>query len=281
MRACILYLLLLAWIVALPVPARSAESASASAAIEGPRLVITLRRQQLRLDGHVASALHAQQLLQAAGELFAGRSIVTQLVVLDGAPRQWADTTGTLLAALSATISVRATLADRSLLIRGVGSERWPARFRSLQDSLPPQIGLDVDVLLPAPAFSRAEACHRAIAAQQHGPVNFEQSGITLRSSAYPVLDRLLAFANACRKTKIVITGHSDASGDETANRSLSRARAAAVANYFARQGIPRHRLVVDGAGSATPVADNATRYGRSLNRRVVVEFRPGSDERP
>ncbi len=133
-------------------------------------------------------------------------------------------------------------------------------------------------MLLPAQGFGRAEACDRAIAAQQHGPVNFEESGTVLRSSAYPLLDRLLAFADACRKSTIVITGHSDSSGDETHNRNLSHARATTVADYLAGQGIPRSRLVVDGVGSAAPIADNVTRYGRSLNRRVEVSFRPSSD---
>lgn len=279
MRARLLHRLLLVWIVAWPVPANLADTAHGGATIEAPRLVITLRRQQLSLEGDVASARHAQQLLLAAGELFAGRSIMSQLVVLDAVPRQWVDTTGALLAALSATVSVRATLSDQSLLIRGVADDRWPARLRLLQSSLPPQMDLDVDVLVPASGFGHTEACHRAIASQQHDPVYFEQSGKILRSSAYPVLDRLIALADACRKSKIVITGHSDASGDETHNRSLSLARAITVADYLAQQGVPRYRLVVDGVGSAAPIADNATRFGRSLNRRVDVEFRPGADE--
>lgn len=116
--------------------------------------------------------------------------------------------------------------------------------------------------------------CGRAFAAFRHGPINFEESTTRLRSSAYPVLDRIIALADACRDSVIVITGHSDASGDEAANRTLSLDRARAVAEHLIAHGVSGERIEVAGAGSSVPVADNATRYGRSLNRRIEVVFR-------
>ncbi len=117
--------------------------------------------------------------------------------------------------------------------------------------------------------------CERAMAAFRAGPVNFEQSQTSILPPGRPVLDRVVMLAATCRRSIIEITGHTDSSGDETQNLVLSRARAAAVADYLVRRGIPRHRIVVAGVGSSEPIADNARRYGRQLNRRIEIALRP------
>ena len=48
--------------------------------------------------------------------------------------------------------------------------------------------------------------------------------------------------------------------------------RAQAVMEYLHKQyRIPLHRMEVISYGSGQPIADNATRDGRALNRRVVI----------
>ena len=118
-----------------------------------------------------------------------------------------------------------------------------------------------------------AALCARAFADHHAGPVNFDESATTFRSSAVPVLQRVVALANACRNAAIKITGHTDSSGDERWNIQLSLARAEAVADYLVQQGIAPSRLIAIGAGSSAPVADNMTRYGRGLNRRIEFAF--------
>ncbi len=94
-----------------------------------------------------------------------------------------------------------------------------------------------------------------------------------MRTSAIPVLEQVAAFADACRDTLVSITGHTDSSGDENYNRALSLARAKVVADWLQESGIEGDRLEVAGVGSSVPVADNATRFGRSLNRRIDIEL--------
>jgi OOP family OmpA-OmpF porin len=91
------------------------------------------------------------------------------------------------------------------------------------------------------------------------------------------VLDKIIEVADDCRDSTIAITGHSDSSGNETWNRRLSVARAQAVADYITRGGITPARLLVEGLGSAVPIADNATAQGRSINRRIEFELRQPS----
>lgn len=64
-----------------------------------------------------------------------------------------------------------------------------------------------------------------------------------------------------------------DSCPDEPENRmGLSGRRAASVKRYLVGQGIAEDRIVTRGAGPDEPRADNETRKGRQLNRRI--EFR-------
>ena len=106
-----------------------------------------------------------------------------------------------------------------------------------------------------------------------NAPVYFDESGTRMRASAFQALEQVAAFADACRDTMVSITGHTDSSGDENYNRALSLARARVVADWLEQRGIGSDRLQVAGVGSSLPIADNATRFGRSLNRRIDIAF--------
>ena len=68
------------------------------------------------------------------------------------------------------------------------------------------------------------------------------------------------------------IVGHTDARGEVDLNRGLSLERANAVRAILLRSvAIEPERVLTEGLGEAYPVADNATRTGRGLNRRVEV----------
>ena len=240
-------------------------------ALEPPHFEISIRRGTLHLAGHTASVAHENQLLRAAGKSFPGLKKVTNFKPLGTAPRQWTAATVAVLEALSTTKSSSAFLTRQALRIRGIGTESWPEGFRLLRTSLQGPVNFDVDVVVPDRSIGVAALCTRAFAAHQPGAVRFEDSGTALRSGAYAALDRTISLANACRDATISITGHTDSSGPESWNQSLSLARAKAVADYVAARGIARERLNVVGAGSSAPIADNATRYGRSLNRRISI----------
>lgn len=240
-------------------------------ALEPPRFEISFRRGTLYLAGHTASSAHEQELRQTAERSFPGAATVADFRPLGVAPGHWTATTVSLLEALSATQSSSATLTNQALSVRGIANGEWPKQLQLLQGAVQAPIDLEVDMVIPDPGIRVAGLCARAFAAHRPGAVSFEESGTALRSAAYAALDRTISLASACRDSRISITGHTDSSGREDWNRRLSLARANAVADYIAERGIARERLTVSGAGSSAPVADNATRYGRSLNRRISI----------
>jgi OOP family OmpA-OmpF porin len=72
--------------------------------------------------------------------------------------------------------------------------------------------------------------------------------------------------------TAISVTGHTDSTGPESYNQTLSEQRAATVASEIATE-YPGVRMDVQGLGETSPIASNDTAEGRQQNRRVEIEI--------
>lgn len=71
---------------------------------------------------------------------------------------------------------------------------------------------------------------------------------------------------------RVRIVGHTDAQGEDAANRRLSQRRAQAVRDWLVRnRGLDPAKTVVEGRGKDQPIASNDTPEGRRANRRVEV----------
>ena len=80
------------------------------------------------------------------------------------------------------------------------------------------------------------------------------------------VRDALARFPDA----SMVIEGHTDANGGDSANLILSQDRADAVRQYLISNfGINPEKITSIGYGEARPVATNETTEGRARNRRI------------
>lgn len=69
----------------------------------------------------------------------------------------------------------------------------------------------------------------------------------------------------------VVIAGHTDSTGSNAVNESLSENRAAAVKTVLLEQGVRPDQLVTEGFGESKPVASNSSTSGRAKNRRVEL----------
>jgi len=74
--------------------------------------------------------------------------------------------------------------------------------------------------------------------------------------------------------TEISVEGHTDDTGTDEANLTISRLRAEAVRRLLLEGGVAGGAVTAVGKGEASPIADNGTREGRSRNRRVEVSVR-------
>ena len=74
----------------------------------------------------------------------------------------------------------------------------------------------------------------------------------------------------------IVVSGHTDNTGNPNLNQTLSLKRAEAVRNWMRDTGdVPESCFAVQGYGESRPIATNDTPDGRALNRRVEISLVP------
>ncbi len=71
--------------------------------------------------------------------------------------------------------------------------------------------------------------------------------------------------------TDILIEGHTDSSGPDDYNMTLSKQRAESVSSFLVSKGVRSNRMTTVGYGETQPIADNSTAAGMAQNRRVEV----------
>ena len=105
------------------------------------------------------------------------------------------------------------------------------------------------------------------------GNITFDTNKSTIKPNFYTTLNKVAQTLTEDNKSAILVTGYTDSTGNDSINIPLSQARAQAVANYLAGQGVPRTRINAQGLGASNPIASNATAEGREHNRRVEISI--------
>ena len=102
--------------------------------------------------------------------------------------------------------------------------------------------------------------------------VQFDVDKADIRMEAAVILDEAANQLSQVAGARVSVDGHTDSSGGDAYNQTLSERRAASVREYLVNKGVDASRLSSNGYGEAQPVADNATAEGRQLNRRVELK---------
>jgi chemotaxis protein MotB len=111
--------------------------------------------------------------------------------------------------------------------------------------------------------------------------VLFDSGKVKIRPEVYSILDKVAAvLGENVPDLKVGIEGHTDSEPIKVSgwksNWELSTARALSVLHYLVdRKNINPERLSAIGYGEHRPIASNASREGRQLNRRVEVVILP------
>ncbi len=105
--------------------------------------------------------------------------------------------------------------------------------------------------------------------------ITFDSDRAELKPQFDTILNSVAAIFKEYKQTLIDVVGHTDSSGNPEYNYDLSRRRAAAVAQYLSSQRLGASRFSVEGHGDKDPVASNATKSGKAMNRRVEITILP------
>ena len=123
----------------------------------------------------------------------------------------------------------------------------------------------------PAGTIVDASGCMKALVLHD---VTFELDSANLTDQAKQILTPVANSLKARPDIKaLTVTGHTDSTGSESYNQTLSENRAAAVATYLKDSGVPAS-LSSNGMGESSPIAGNDTACGRAANRRVELSVK-------
>jgi len=122
----------------------------------------------------------------------------------------------------------------------------------------------------PAPAAAPAVVAAPPRTLELRG-ANFDFDRSVIRPADVEILDKSAATLKEWGDVKVEVAGHTDSVGTDEYNRGLSLRRAESVRNFLISKGIAADRLSIMGYGESRPVADNATKEGRFMNRRVEL----------
>ncbi len=105
--------------------------------------------------------------------------------------------------------------------------------------------------------------------------ITFQTNSSDINSGFYDTLNSVTQVLKEYNKTLINVEGHTDSTGSDAYNQTLSQQRAASVGQYLISQGVDPTRVAAQGFGESRPVASNDDPSGRQQNRRVELELAP------
>ena len=107
----------------------------------------------------------------------------------------------------------------------------------------------------------------------------FDSGKWALKAGSTKMLVNSLVGVKAKPGWLIVVSGHTDNTGNPGLNQTLSMKRAEAVRDWMRDTGdVPESCFAVQGYGQRRPIATNDTTEGRALNRRVEISLVPQVD---
>lgn len=101
--------------------------------------------------------------------------------------------------------------------------------------------------------------------------VYFESGSYELSQQSLVTLFEIANLLKASPSYTMILTGHTDNTGNIAANQKLSEHRVGAVKNYLLQLGLNHEWISADFFGADQPAARNADDEGKHSNRRVEI----------
>jgi len=158
------------------------------------------------------------------------------------------------------------------LSLAGAVGHAWLAAARPKFDYLPGVDRVVTDSLLDIDLSRRVAAVESAVVRFPLGSTRPTARGQAELARQYGLVRQVLALAaEVGARVQLEVVGHTDQSGLEEKNVTLSRDRAAFVRDRLVAAGVDSSQVAAQGVATAQPLGDEATEDGRALNRSVTV----------
>ncbi|MEC7691214.1 MAG: OmpA family protein [Pseudomonadota bacterium] len=107
------------------------------------------------------------------------------------------------------------------------------------------------------------------------GDITFATNSASISPNFNPVLQDVATVVNQYEKTVLLIEGHTDDTGAESYNQTLSERRAQSVKNLLTTFNVNPTRVTTVGLGEYQPKVPNTSAENRQINRRVELKIQP------
>ncbi len=100
-------------------------------------------------------------------------------------------------------------------------------------------------------------------------------SGVSeIQTVNFPLMNKIIRAIKIFPNARIEVSGHTDSTGSDNINKTISQARAEKVGKFLTEVGeISAKRITAVGYGESRPLATNKTAQGRAENRRVEIKI--------
>lgn len=105
----------------------------------------------------------------------------------------------------------------------------------------------------------------------ENSGVKFKINSAEISAEGRQTLTKMAEVFREYEDTNVLIEGHTDTSGSDDYNYSLSEKRAKSVRDFLSANGVSGSRMTTKWYGETQPKYDNATAEGRVKNRRVEL----------
>ncbi|MCH2033739.1 MAG: OmpA family protein [Tenacibaculum sp.] len=100
------------------------------------------------------------------------------------------------------------------------------------------------------------------------------ETNINLTTEERQEMADIAKYLDQVEGAQCIVTGHTDNTGDATANLSIGQERANSAKRYLVQNGIPENKITAISKGQNEPIADNSTEKGKAENRRIVITIK-------
>ena len=104
--------------------------------------------------------------------------------------------------------------------------------------------------------------------------LEFESGKAVIRTVSFASLDELAKLMKQKSNWELVISGHTDNSGNAESNMLLSKNRALSVEKYLISKGVQASAIQSEWFGQTRPLENNDSESGRQKNRRVELTIK-------
>ncbi|MFM7682191.1 MAG: OmpA family protein, partial [Bacteroidota bacterium] len=131
--------------------------------------------------------------------------------------------------------------------------------------------GKSIEIVKTIELVTFKEMIEKSIAVPMNN-LFFDFGKYNLLPYSIPELNRVAQIIKK-ENLKVEIAGHTDNTGDEIANQTLSEKRATSVKHFLLQAGCKENLLQTIGFGESKPIDTNENEMGRAKNRRVEIRF--------